>query len=116
MDKRNIIENIMSKTEIYGRLVDHSSGKVILYDCPYWPGKASTWIFSRFPNISIAVEQNSFSLSGYIIIFDEISHVKNRQRFLYSLLIFVLVFGMLSTANYYAKNVYKMVFDWIFGL
>lgn len=116
MEKKNVIDTIMSKIEIYGRLVTHSSGKLILYDCPSWPGKASSLIFSRFPNISIAIEQNTSSLSGYIIIFDEISNVKSRQRFFYSLSLLGLVFCLLGFGNYYMKDVYKILLDFLFSI
>jgi len=111
MEKKNLIEQIMSKSDIYGRLVSHSSGKLILYDCPHWPGKATSWIFCRFPNVSVGVEQNTSSLSGYIIIFDEMSNVKGRQKFLYSLMVLGFVFLMLWLGNYYTKILYKMLID-----
>lgn len=69
---QDIIENVMAKTAVNGRLVQHSSGKrILMYDCPQWPQKASSFLHFCHPNIVMSTEQCTSSVSGYILVFEE---------------------------------------------
>lgn len=66
-----LIEGILSKVGLEGRLVQQSNGNWILYDCPLWSHKASSLLHYEHPNVIVSIEQCNSSISGFIILFEE---------------------------------------------
>jgi len=89
------ITNVMNKTGTNGRIVSHSSGKIILYDCPYWSNKASSYVHFQNPNVVVSIEQCHGSLSGFIIVFEEKKSIYARRKFIVALSVSFLIFCLL---------------------
>ena len=101
------IQNIMSKTEIEGRLEIQTNGRLVLYDCPHWSHKASSLLFYQYPNIIISINQCNSSISGFVVVFEEKSQHHARLRMVISLILaFIILFTLYVYYNRYALWTY----------
>lgn len=108
-----ILERAMAKTDTCGRIVMHSSGKILVYDCACWSNKISSMIQFRYPNLMVSVEQNLSSLSGYVIVLEE----KDVKYVFLRLTISVIVGSMAFCTLYTLHNseYFVQFFDSIFA-
>lgn len=110
------LNHILSKTDTFGRLVSHSSGKCFLYDCPYWSSKCSTLYFNKYPNALFTIEQNSFSLSGFIIVFEDSCKKNHTFRLYFSILLVLFTVILLYFWNYIFETKSSFLIQTIFNM
>jgi hypothetical protein len=112
------IADIMNKTNIHGRIVYHTSGKVVIYDCPHWSNKASSLVHFQKPNVVISVEQCMGSLSGYIVILEEKTINHAQKRFCIALFIGFLLFSFIYVIDMDIISIgtlhYNVLIDFIY--
>ena len=59
------------QTKTSARLVQHTSGKIYVFDCPKWSNSVASVFKFKQPNAVICVEQASSSLSGFVLVIEE---------------------------------------------
>ena len=59
------------QTKTSARLVQHTSGKIYVFDCPKWSNSVASVFKFKQPNAVICVEQASTSLSGFVLVIEE---------------------------------------------
>lgn len=65
------VQDVCDQTRTSARLVQHSNGKVYVFDCPQWSMKAASLFRFQQPNAIVCAEQSVASLSGFVLVIEE---------------------------------------------
>ena len=92
------------QTKTSARLVQHTSGKIYVFDCPKWSNNAASVFKFHQPNAVICVEQASSSLSGFVLIIEEKKAKNVMYRIWASLFATLIVYAFLWFLLHYEND------------